>query len=130
MSSIRRYHTLITVLILACVCSQVLDLGLCCHESTPAPSQTEPLAWVCGTDSTCPSIQASVSDTSSIPDDNRSSDAQLDCFCHLVFTIRDLTPAKAHAVVITSFHAEAPERPRSVILSAPGHVPIVQSPAA
>ncbi|NBC00424.1 MAG: hypothetical protein GVY15_06155 [Bacteroidetes bacterium] len=130
MTAIRRYHVLITLLILTSVCSQVLDVGLCCTQSTPAPSPTETLSWVGDADSPSGPIRASVPDVPAAPDDTRSPDAQVDCFCHLVFTMPDPTPAKAYAVVSTSLHAEAPERPSSVILSTPGPVPIVQSPVA
>jgi len=130
MTAIRRYHVLITLLILTSVCSQVLDIGLCCNQSTPAPVPTEAFSWVEDADSTSLPIQASVPYLPFTPDDNGSPDAQVDCFCHLVFTMPDLTPAKVYVGVSTSLQAEAPERPSSVILSTPGPVPIGQSPSA
>jgi len=124
MTLIRRYHSVIAALVLACVSMQVLDLGLCCDMSSPATTPTNDASWVSVTDSASPLPQASVYDALSAPDEGRSVEGQPDCFCHLVFTTGDLAPASLRAVLFPSPRAEAPERLTSVILSPPGHIPL------
>jgi hypothetical protein len=125
MTFIRRYHSVIATLVLACVCVQVFDLGLCCDVPSPDAAKADDTSWVSVTDgvSTLPQA-ASVSDALSASEEARSVEVQPDCFCHLVFTTGDLAPAAPRAILFSSPHAEAPERVHSVVLPPPGHVPL------